>query len=164
MGINRGSLLSVETHFVSFLKTFFFFIQLEEFRMNKIILIGLFLSVITVELKSIQREKAAGNAEERERQLDQESATFESRDENGEEQVQKLQKLQKMLRIQQAVQEANSSQAKENEQEAFENAMEELMQAEREAADPQSLDLGDLLGGNVKDKVKSAAKGLVKSL
>merc|ERR1712114_169013 len=105
MGINRGSLLSVETHFVSFLKTFFFFIQLEEFRMNKIILIGLFLSVITVELKSLQREKAAGNAEQRERQLDQESATFESRDENGEGQV-----LQKLLRSRQLeqLQEANS--------------------------------------------------------
>merc|ERR1711872_498343 len=84
---------------------FIFFIQLEEFRMNKIILIGLFLSVITVELKSIQREKAAGNAEQRAKQLDQESATFESRDENGEGQV-----LQKLLRTRQLeqLQEANS--------------------------------------------------------
>jgi len=64
-----------------------------------IILIGLFLSVITVEPKSIQRKKAAGNAEQRARQLDQGSATVEDRYENGEEQV-----LQKMLRIRQAVQ------------------------------------------------------------
>jgi len=70
--------------------------------MNKIILIGLFLSVITVELKSIQREKAAGNAEPKARQLDQGPATLESRNENGEEQV-----LQKVLRIRQAVHEAN---------------------------------------------------------
>jgi len=67
--------------------------------MKMIILIGLFLSVITVEPKSIQRKKAAGNAEQRARQLDQGSATVEDRDENGEEQV-----LQKMLRIRQAVQ------------------------------------------------------------
>jgi len=48
------------------------------------ILIGLLLSVITVESKSIQREKAAGNAEQRARQLDQGPASFEA-DENEED-------------------------------------------------------------------------------
>jgi len=84
--------------------------------MKLIILIGLLLSVTAVAPKSIE-QKAAGIAEQRARQLDQGPATFESRDENGEEQV-----LQKMLRIRQAVQEADS----------------ELIQAEREAADPQA--------------------------
>merc|ERR1712055_38360 len=101
--INRGSFSSVGTLFVPFvflLSIFFFHLfYLEEFRMKMIILIGLFLSVITVEPKSIQREKAAGNAEHLARQFDQGSATVEDRDENGEEQV-----LQKMLRIRQAVQ------------------------------------------------------------
>merc|ERR1711962_735383 len=100
MGINRGSFSSVGTLFVPFVFFFYFFFHLfylEEFRMKMIILIGLFLSVITVEPKSIQRKKAAGNAEQRARQLDQGSATVEDRDENGEEQV-----LQKMLRIRQA--------------------------------------------------------------
>jgi len=73
--------------------------------MNKIILIGLFLSVITVELTSIQREKAAGNAEPKARQLNQGPATFESRNENGEWQV-----LQKVLQIRQAIHEANLQQ------------------------------------------------------
>jgi len=100
--INRGSFSSVGTLFVPFVFFFYFFFHLfylEEFRMKMIILIGLFLSVITVEPKSIQRKKAAGNAEQRARQLDQGSATVEDRYENGEEQV-----LQKMLRIRQAVQ------------------------------------------------------------
>jgi len=70
--------------------------------MNKIILIGLFLFVITVEPKSIQREKVAGNAEQRASQVDQGAATLESRDKNGEEHVQKLQTLQKMMQIRQA--------------------------------------------------------------
>jgi len=70
--------------------------------MKLIILIGLLLSVTAVAPKSIE-QKAAGIAEQRARQLDQGPATFESRDENGEEQV-----LQKMLRIRQAVQEADS--------------------------------------------------------
>jgi len=82
--------------------------------MKLIILIGLLLSVTAVAPKSIE-QKAAGIAEQRARQLDQGPATFESRDENGEEQ-----RLQKMLRIRQAVQEADSE------------------QAEREAADPQA--------------------------
>merc|ERR1711872_8969 len=124
---------------------FIFFVQLEEFRMNKIILIGLSLSVITVELKSMKREKAAGNAEQPARQLDQKSATFESREENGEEQVQKLQKLQKMLRIQQ-----------------------ELMQAEREAADPQSdTSRQDFLSGlwnKAKKTLKSVGEAVVPTL
>jgi len=71
--------------------------------MKLIILIGLLLSVTAVAPKSIE-QKAAGIAEQRARQLDQGPATFESRDENGEEQV-----LQKMLRIRQAVQEADSN-------------------------------------------------------
>jgi len=82
--------------------------------MKKIILIGFLLSVITVQPKSIQ-QKAAGNAEQPSKQFDQGPATFESRDENVEEQVQKLQKLQKMLQMRQ-----------------------ELEQVEREAADPES--------------------------
>jgi len=84
--------------------------------MKLIILIGLLLSVTAVAPKSIE-QKAAGIAEQRARQLDQGPATFESRDENGEEQV-----LQKMLQIRYAVQEADS----------------ELIQAKREAADPQA--------------------------
>jgi len=69
--------------------------------MKMIILIGLLLSVITVAPKSIQ-QKAEGNVET----LDQgpaeiknreEPATLESRNENGEEQVQKRRKLQKNL-------------------------------------------------------------------
>jgi len=48
-----------------------------------IILIGLLLSVITAESESIQREKAAGNAEQRARQMDQGPASFEA-DENEE--------------------------------------------------------------------------------
>merc|ERR1711962_1335966 len=103
MGINRGRFSSVGTLFVPFVFFFFYFFfhlfYLEKFRMKMIILIGLFLSVITVEPESIHREKAAGNAEQRARQLDQGSATVEDRYENGEEQV-----LQKMLRIRQAVQ------------------------------------------------------------
>jgi len=51
--------------------------------MKMIILIGLLLSVITVEPKSIQREKAAGNTEKRARQMDQGPASFEA-DENEE--------------------------------------------------------------------------------
>jgi len=51
-----------------------------------------------VEPKSIQREKAAGYAEQRTRQLDRRPATLESRDENAEEQV-----LQEMLQIRQSV-------------------------------------------------------------
>jgi len=104
--------------------------------MKMIILIGLLLSVITVAPKSIQ-QKAEGNVET----LDQgpaeiknreEPATLESRNENGEEQVQKRRKLQKILRTRQ-------SQAKENEQEAFKKAMiEELLRAAIEAADPES--------------------------
>lgn len=78
-----------------------------------IVLICLLLSVITVAPKSIQ-QKAAGNAEQRARKLDEGPATLESWDKNGEEQV-----LQKMLQIRQ---EADS----------------ELIQAEREAADPQA--------------------------
>jgi len=86
--------------------------------MKMIILIGLFFSLFTVAPKSIQ-QKAAGNAEQRARQLDEGPATLESWDENGEEQVLKV---KKMLQIRQAVQEADS----------------ELIQAEREAADPQA--------------------------
>merc|ERR1711962_87015 len=101
MGINRGSFSSIGTLFVSLFffnfLSFICFIQLKELRMKMIILIGLLLSVITVEPKSIQREKAVGNAEQRARQLDQGTATFESRDKNAEEQV-----LEKMLRIRQA--------------------------------------------------------------
>merc|ERR1711872_965130 len=81
------------------------------FRMKKIILIGFLLSAITVQPKSIQ-QKAAGNAEQPSKQFDQGPATFESRDENVEEQVQKL---QKMLQMRQ-----------------------ELVRVEREAADPES--------------------------
>merc|ERR1711872_868756 len=104
MGINRRSFSSIGTLFVFFQFSFFIcFIQLKELRMKMIILTGLLLlSVITVEPKSVQREKAAGNAEQRARQLDQGAATFESRDKNEEEQVRKLQTLQKMLRIRQA--------------------------------------------------------------
>merc|ERR1712180_585090 len=101
MGINRGSFSSIGTLFVSLFffnfLSFICFIQLKELRMKMIILIGLLLSVITVEPRSIQREKAAGNAEQRARQLDQGPATFESRDKNAEEQV-----LEKTLRIRQA--------------------------------------------------------------
>jgi len=94
------------------------------------ILIGLLLSAISVAPKSIQpEEKAARNGEQRE----QENALVESKE------------LHKLLRIpiRQAVQESNSSQAKEVDQEAFENVMEEelmrsVIQAAREAADPQA--------------------------
>merc|ERR1711872_576606 len=87
------------------------------FRMKKIILIGFLLSVITVQPKSIQ-QKAAGNAEQPSKQFDQGPATFESRDENVEEQVQKLQKLQKLQKMLQMRQ--------------------VLVRVEREAADPES--------------------------
>merc|ERR1712112_167592 len=122
MGINRGRFLSVGMLFATFFYFLvyfnFLFIRLKEFRMKMIILIGLFFSLFTVAPKSIQ-QKAAGNAEQRARQLDEGPATLESWDENGEEQVLKV---KKMLQIRQAVQEADS----------------ELIQAEREAADPQA--------------------------
>jgi len=128
--------------------------------MKMIILIGLLLSVITVAPKSIQ-QKAEGNAET----LDQGPAeiknregpaTLESRNENGEEQVQKRQKLQKILRTRQ-------SQAKENEQEAFKKAMiEELVRAAIEAADPEShTSRQDWPSWNdMKSKAKSIAKSI----
>jgi len=103
--------------------------------MKLIILIGLLLSVTAVAPKSIE-QKAAGIAEQRARQLDQGPATFESRDENGEEQV-----LQKMLRIRYAVQEADS----------------ELIQAEREAADPLIIAFKKIFKG---DNVAKVAKGI----
>merc|ERR1712087_1086022 len=92
MGINRGSFSSVVRNtFASLflfsilfqLSFFNYLIQLKEYRMKMIILIGLLLSVITAESKSIQREKAAGNAEKRARQMDQGPASFEA-DENEE--------------------------------------------------------------------------------
>merc|ERR1711872_848488 len=104
MGINRRSFSSIGTLFVFFQFSFFIcFIQLKELRMKLIILTGLLLlSVITLEPKLIQREKAAGNAEQRARQLDRGPATFESRDKNAEEQVlQKMRNMRKM-RIRQA--------------------------------------------------------------
>merc|ERR1711872_83699 len=52
-------------------------------------------------------------------------------------------------------QEIEQSQAKENEQEAFKKAMEELIQAEREAADPQT----NLRQQGFLDTIKGAAKG-----
>jgi len=103
--------------------------------MKKIILIGFLLSVITVQPKSIQ-QKAAGNAEQPSKQFDQGPAMFESRDENVEEQVQKLQKLQKMLQMRQ-----------------------ELVQVEREAADPESdTSRQDGWFGDAKEWVKNTAK------
>merc|ERR1712212_938385 len=84
MGNTFASLFFSFFFSISFQLSFFnYFIQLKEYRMKMIILIGLLLSVITVESKSIQRKRAAGNAEKRARQMDQGPASFKA-DENEE--------------------------------------------------------------------------------